>query len=322
MVQGNPIGPITQFGDTVGGLVAWAVRELTGASPSPLLDAELLIAFVTGQPRSSVLAFPERPVRTALGDEVERLVQRRARGEPLAYLVRGQEFYSLALRVTPAVLIPRPETELLVDEALAHLPRGEARSVLDLGTGSGAIALAVKRERPEATVTAADVSPAALTVARANAERLGLAVRFVESSWFAALAGERFDVIVCNPPYVASNDHAFEALSFEPRLALDGGADGLDSLRAVLASAREHLNDSGVLLLEHGHDQRAALVDLAERRGWRVVAAHADLAGRSRVLSLAAAGGAADSDRTARHGAAPSRGDAPTKVRPLRRDRK
>jgi release factor glutamine methyltransferase len=285
-VHGNPTGPITQVGDTVGGLVAWAVRELTGATSSPLLDAELLIAFVTGRPRSSVLAFPERPVRTALGDEVERLVQRRARGEPLAYLVRGQEFYSLALRVTPAVLIPRPETELLVDEALAHLPRGEARAVLDLGTGSGAIALAVKHERPEASVTAADVSAAALVVARANAERLRLAVCFVESSWFAALGSDRFDVIVCNPPYVASEDRAFAALGYEPRLALDGGADGLDSLRAVLVGAREHLNDEGLLLLEHGHDQRAPLVGLAELQGWNVIAAETDLAGHARVLVL------------------------------------
>ncbi len=288
MVHGKPTGPITQTGDTVGGLVAWAVRELTGASPSPLLDAELLIAFVTGQPRSSVLAFPERAVRTALGDEVERLVERRARGEPLAYLVRGQEFYSLPLRVTPAVLIPRPETELLVDEALAHLPRGEVRAVLDLGTGSGAIALAIKRERPMATVTGADVSAAALIVARANAERLDLDVRFVESDWFAALTGERFDLIVCNPPYVASEDRAFEGLGYEPRLALDGGTDGLDSLRAVVAGAREHLNEGGLLLLEHGHDQRAALVELAGTLGWRVVASHADLAGHARMLVLEA----------------------------------
>jgi release factor glutamine methyltransferase len=278
---------IAATGNTVGGLVAWAVRELTGASPSPLLDAELLIAFVTGHPRSSVLAFPERTVRTALGDEVERLVERRTRGEPLAYLVRAQEFYSLPLRVTPAVLIPRPETELLVDEALARLPRGERRAVLDLGTGSGALALALKHERPEASVTAADVSAAALTVARANAERLAPDVRFVESSWFAALAGERFDAIVCNPPYVASGDPAFARLDYEPRLALDGGADGLDSLRAVLARAHEHLNPGGVLLLEHGHDQRAALIELAETLGWRVVAAHTDLAGHSRVLVLA-----------------------------------
>jgi release factor glutamine methyltransferase len=290
-MHGNPTTPITQFGDTVGGLVAWAVRELTGASPSPLLDAELLIAFVTGQPRSSVLAFPERPVRTALGDEVERLVQRRARGEPLAYLVRSQEFYSLSLRVTPAVLIPRPETELLVDEALAHLPRGEPRAVLDLGTGSGAIALAIKHERTEASVTATDVNAAALTVARANAERLGLDVRFVQSSWFAALAGERFDLIVCNPPYVASDHRAFATLAYEPRLALDGGADGLDALRVVIGGAREHLKDDGLLLLEHGHDQRPALVELAGTLGWRVVATHADLAGHARMLVLAATEG-------------------------------
>jgi len=287
VLHGKPTGPITQTGDTVGGLVAWAVRELTGASPSPLLDAEMLIAFVTGQARSTVLAFPERAVRTALGDEVERLVQRRARGEPLAYLVRGQEFYSLPLRVTPAVLIPRPETELLVDEALAHLPRGEARAVLDLGTGSGAIALAIKRERPVVSVTGADVSAAALIVARSNAQRLALDVRFVESSWFDALARERFDLVVCNPPYVASEDRAFEALGYEPRLALDGGADGLDALSVAIGRAREHLNERGLLLLEHGHDQRAALVDLAGTLGWRVVAMHSDLAGHTRVLGLA-----------------------------------
>ena len=264
IVQGNSTRPIAQkTADTVGGLVAWAVRELTGVSPSPLLDAELLIAHVTGQPRSSVLAFPERAVRTALGDEVERLVARRAGGEPLAYLVRAQEFYSLPLRVTPAVLIPRPETELLVDEALAHLPRGEPRALLDLGTGSGALALA-----------------------RANAERLGVAVRLIESDWFAALPGELFDLIVCNPPYVASDDRAFADLGYEPRLALDGGADGLDALRAVLGAARGHLSPGGLLLLEHGHDQRAALVELAGSLGWRLVAAQVDLAGHARVLVL------------------------------------
>ena len=132
------------------------------------------------------------------------------------------------------------------------------------------------------------MSAAALAVARANAERLGLAVRFVESDWFAALADERFDLIVCNPPYVASSDSAFDELAFEPRLALDGGSDGLDSLRAVLGAARTHLAAGGVLLLEHGHDQRDALAELATARGWRVAAARTDLAGHARILVLAA----------------------------------
>jgi len=281
---------------TVGWLMSDAARALRGVSDSPLLDAQLLLAFVTGQPRSTIIASPERLVRSGLADELGRLLDRRLRGEPLAYLVRSQEFYSLPLRVTSAVLIPRPETELLVDAALELLPRGEPRAVLDVGTGSGAIALAIKHERPQANVTALDVSAAALTVARANAESLGLAVRFVESSWFAALEGgyeapvvsdTAFDVIVCNPPYVASEDRAFAALGFEPRLALDGGADGLDALRAVLAGAAAHLNPGGRLLLEHGHDQRDALVALAESAGWTVEAARADLAGQARVLLLA-----------------------------------
>src|SRR5262245_7829113 len=232
---------------SVGTLISEAVRALTGASDSPLLEAQLLLAFVTGFPRSAIIAFPERPVRLALADELDRLVDRRRRGEPLAYLVREQEFFSLPLRVTPAVLIPRPETELLVEEALARCPQGQPRAVLDLGTGSGAIAIAVKHERSGCQVTAADVSPAAPTVARANAERLGLSIRFVESSWLAALRAERFDLIVCNPPYVAAGDAALAKLQFEPRLALDGGSDGLDSLRAVLAQARPQLADGGCL---------------------------------------------------------------------------
>ena len=272
---------------TVGELVNAAVRALAGVNPTPLLDAELLAAFVTAQPRSSVLAFPERAVTAAAAEEFDRLLARREGGEPLAYLVRGKEFYSLPLRVTQAVLIPRPETELLVDEALAHCPPAAARKMLDLGTGSGAIAFALKREHPEAEIWAADVSAPALAVARANEQRLGVAIRFVESDWFAALAGERFDLIVCNPPYVATEDAQNGELAFEPRLALDGGADGLDALRAVLASAREHLTAGGLLLLEHGADQRAALIELAEARGWRTVAARADLAGHARVLVLA-----------------------------------
>jgi release factor glutamine methyltransferase len=274
-------------GPTVGALVSWAVRTLSGASDSPLLDAQVLLGFEIAQPRSTLLAFPERPVATAAAERFELAVARRARGEPVAYLVRRQEFFSLPLRVSPAVLIPRPETELLVEEALAHCPKGERRAVLDLATGSGAIALALKRARPELDVVASDTSAAALDVARANASTLGLDVRFVQSDWLAELAGARFDLIVCNPPYVASGDRAFAELAFEPRLALDGGSDGLDSLRAVLGSARAHLRGGGLLLLEHGHDQRVELLELATASGWRVVAAHPDLAGQARVVALA-----------------------------------
>ncbi len=288
-----PIRPDDRFSHaaraTAGTLVAAALRALVKVTAAPLLEAQVLAAFVTGRPRSAIVAFPERPVSDAAAEQFERLLVRRERGEPLAYLVRSKEFFSLEVGVSPAVLIPRPETELLVEEVLAYCTPGQSCAVLDLGTGSGAIALAVKHEHPAAEVTAVDVSAAALTVARANAERHGLAVRFIESNWFAALTGERFDTIVCNPPYVASVDPAFEALEFEPRLALDGGADGLDSLRVVLGGAREHLLPGGRLLLEHGHDQREALLELAAAAGWELVAGRADLAGHARVLALAAA---------------------------------
>ena len=184
------------------------------------------------------------------------------------------------------MLIPRPETELLVELALVAIEGLAGPAVLDVGTGSGAIALAVKRARPDAQVTASDASAAALGVASANAARLALDVRFVESQWFAALGAQRFDVIVSNPPYVRSAE-VTGALAREPRLALDGGADGLDAYRQILADAGPHLTPAGALLLEHGDDQRAALRDVATAAGWRVVAMHDDLAARPRVLRLA-----------------------------------
>jgi release factor glutamine methyltransferase len=232
-----------------------------------------------------LLAFPERAPEFAALMRFGELVARRARGEPLAYLTGEREFYSVALQVSPAVLVPRSETELLVDVALQALDGMQEPAVLDVGTGSGAIALAIKATRPDAVVTASDASAAALAVACANAARLSLQVEFVESQWFAALGGRRFDLIVSNPPYVRSADVA-GALEFEPRLALDGGADGLEAYRALLAGASAHLAPRGTLLLEHGHDQRAELAQLAAAGGWRVTAAHDDLAGRARVLSL------------------------------------
>lgn len=266
--------------------LAAGARLLAAVSETPRLDAELLIAFATRRTRSAVLAFPERALGAADAKLFRALLARRARGEPLAYLTEEREFFSLPLTVSPDVLIPRAETELLVELALAAVASTTRPVVLDVGTGSGAIALAIKRARGDAVVTATDQSAAALAVACANAARLALDVRFVESRWFEALGGETFDVIVSNPPYVRSAE-VTGALAFEPRLALDGGADGLDAYRVLLAATGTHLAPRrGVLLVEHGADQRPQLVALAQAHGWRVAAAHADLAGRPRVLEL------------------------------------
>src|SRR5690606_29633864 len=240
-----------------------------------------------GVPRSAIFAFPERTLEPAAVERFRAAIARRAAGEPLSYLLGRKEFYGLELETTSAVLVPRPETELLVELALERLPAGEARSVLDLGTGSGAIALAIKHERPDAAVTAVDASAAALEVARRNARRHGLAVRFVESDWFAALGGERFDLIVSNPPYVQAGDPALAgALRFEPRAALAAGADGLDAFRALLDGAAAHLAPGGALLFEHGHDQQAALAALARTHGFEPAALHRDASGHDRAIVL------------------------------------
>ena len=266
-------------------LLAAAARDLAAASDTPRLDAELLLAFATGRSRSSVLAFPERTVAPSAASGFAAFVARRVQGEPVAYLTGTRDFYSLTLAVDPAVLIPRPETELCVEAVLARCALLRRPAVLDVGTGSGAIALAVKHACVHAKVTGVDVSAGALAVARVNAERLGLSVRWLESSWFAGVEGERFDVIVSNPPYVRSAD-VHGALAFEPRLALDGGGDGCHAYRMLLGAAERHLSAGGVLVLEHGAEQRAELVALAEVSGWRVVETHDDLAGRARVLVL------------------------------------
>jgi release factor glutamine methyltransferase len=270
---------------TGGAALAHAAHVLAAVSESPQLDAELLLAFATKRTRSSLLAFPERVLEAAAADEFATLLARRARGEPLAHLTGEREFYSLPLAVSADVLIPRPETELLVDLVLAAIKRTARPAVLDVGTGSGAIALAVKHARRDASVVGSDTSAAALSIARANAARLALDVQLVESRWFSALGGRLFDVIVSNPPYVRSAD-VRGALEFEPRLALDGGADGLDAYRLLLAEAAPYLAPHGALLLEHGHEQRADVAALAAAAGWRVAAAHDDLAGLPRVLAL------------------------------------
>jgi release factor glutamine methyltransferase len=264
--------------------------RLAAASETPRLDAEVLLAFAVGRPRSSLHASPERTLTADERRSFDALIERRLAGEPLAYLTREREFFSLSLRVSPAVLIPRPETELLVEIALVRCAAWRRPTVLDLGTGSGAIALALKASLPEAVVTGSDVDVAALAVAHANAARLSLDVRFVASQWFEMFAGERFELIASNPPYVRAAD-VRGALTREPRLALDGGADGLSAYRALLAQGSAHLAAGGALLLEHGADQREALLTLAQESGWRAAAVHDDLAGRPRVIELEQASG-------------------------------
>jgi release factor glutamine methyltransferase len=203
----------------------------------------------------------------------------------VAYLVGVKEFYGLPFRVTPDVLIPRPETEELVEAALERLPQRETSKVLDLGTGSGCIAIAIARQRPAAQVTAVDSSSPALALARENAAALGVEVEFLQSDWFAALGGRRFDLIVANPPYVAADDpHLRQGdLRFEPRLALAAGADGLADLRRIVRAAPEHLRPGGWLLFEHGYDQTETCRDLLHSTGFAELVFRADIAGLPRI---------------------------------------
>ena len=255
------------------------------------VDAHVLMAHVLGVNRAWLAANPMRVLTESEDARVDMLVTRRALGQPVAYLVEKREFYGREFAVGPDVLIPRPETETLVEAALARLaahvsspmPR---RSCLDLGTGSGAVAVTLACERPNATVTASDVSQSALAVARRNAEANGCRVELVRGSWYAPLEGRRFDLIVANPPYVAGEDaHLAQGdLRFEPPGALtDGSRDGLDSIRAIVAGAAEHLNPHGWLLVEHGYDQARQVEALLEAAGLRETISIPDLAGIARV---------------------------------------
>lgn len=242
-------------------------------------EARLLLAEASGFSPASVIAFPERQLSVEAERRFAQFVSRRASGEPIAYIVGRREFYGLDLAVTPAVLIPRPETELLVDIALQRA----FSSAVDLGTGSGAIALALKAHHPRAEVTAVEASAAALEVAKSNAMRLSLELDFRQGRWFDPLAGERFDLIVSNPPYVAAEDPYLRDLGFEPRQALVAGSDGLDALREIAREARGFLAPGGWLLLEHGMGQDEAVRALLEQAGLEEIASWPDLAGIPRV---------------------------------------
>lgn len=272
---------------TVGALLEEAARDLAADrdAAEARRDAQVLLGFALGVSRAWLTTHPDQAADSEAAAKFRSLVALRASGHPVAYLVGVKEFYGLPLRVTPDVLIPRPETEELVEAALERLPQGETRRVLDLGTGSGCIAIAIARQRPAAQVTAVDSSSPALALARENAAALGVEVAFLQSDWFAALGGRRFDLIVANPPYVAADDpHLRQGdLRFEPRPALAAGADGLADLRRIVGAAPKHLRLGGWLLLEHGYDQAEACRNLLRYAGFGEPVFRADIAGLPRI---------------------------------------
>ncbi|TKV12728.1 peptide chain release factor N(5)-glutamine methyltransferase [Citrobacter sp. wls619] len=261
-----------------------AISQLQ-ASESPRRDAEIILEFVTGKGRTYILAFGETQLTDAQCEQLNSLVARRQRGEPVAHLTGVREFWSLPLFVSPATLIPRPDTECLVEQALARLPASPCR-ILDLGTGTGAIALALASERPDCTVTAVDRMPDAVDLANRN--RLNLAidnVRVLQSNWFSALSGQQFEMIVSNPPYIDEQDpHLAQGdVRFEPLSALVAGESGLADIMLIIDQSRRVLSAGGYLLLEHGWQQGEAVRDAFTRAGYQAVETCRDYGGNERV---------------------------------------
>lgn len=261
-----------------------AIERLDPVSESPRLDAELLLARALDVSRSYLIAHPEDVLDPAARERFLTLVERRASGEPMAYISGEKEFWSLNLMVSPDTLVPRPETELLVERALMLIGRRASQRILDLGTGSGAIALAIARERPLCEIVATDKSEAALAIAQQNARQLDLGnVTFAQGSWTEPVAGQQFDMAVSNPPYVRSDDPALAALRHEPVSALASGKDGLDDIREIAKTAGLVLKEGGYLVLEHGSEQQEDVARILENNGWTGIECVQDMGGRPRV---------------------------------------
>jgi len=266
--------------------IADATDRLSESSGSPRLDAEVLLCRTIDMPRSYLFAHPEDELDELAQARFGHLLERRIGGEPMAYIMGIKEFWSHELFVSPATLVPRPETELLVDLALREIPRKAEWEILDLGTGSGAIAIAIAGERPLCQLTAIDVSEDALAVARENVRALSQGnITLEHGSWTAPVAGRKFNIIVSNPPYVRNDDEALLKLQHEPQSALAAGHDGLDAIRVLAADCPAVLAHDGMLLLEHGADQATDVAALLESHGWTDICCHNDLAGLPRVTA-------------------------------------
>lgn len=266
--------------------VSATTERLVEVSDAARLEAELLVARSINMPRSYLFAHPEDTLDDSAQERLEETLERRLDGEPMAYITGLKEFWSLELMVSPATLVPRPETELLVDLALREIPRRSDWQILDLGTGSGAIAVAIASERPLCEVTAVDSSAAAIAIASQNVRQLEIGnVVCIEGDWTSPVADRRFKVIASNPPYVGDADAALESLGAEPLLALVAGADGLDAIRILAQSCTTIIEDGGLLLLEHGIDQHHAVADILAQHRWKEIQSHTDCAGKPRVTS-------------------------------------
>lgn len=272
---------------TVATQLQQAKQQLMASADCQALEAEILLSHVLKKPRDYLFAWPDTVLTKGESEQFEAYLQRRCNKEPIAYIIEHREFWSLDLRVTPATLIPRPETELIVEWALKLIdPTKTNIKIADLGTGCGAIGLALAVERPDWQVTATDYSQDALCVANLNAQRLGLtSVTFYQGDWCAALPDSHYDMIISNPPYIAEQEWALYAdgLAFEPRSALVAGQDGLDAIRMIAKSARDYLQPDGWLLLEHGYAQGAAVRALLMANGYVDIETALDLAGQERM---------------------------------------
>lgn len=266
--------------------IAEATERLRAVTDAPRLEAELLMGRAIDMPRSFLIAHAEDELDEASIARLNDTVERRLAGEPMAYIAGIREFWSMELAVSPATLVPRPETELLVDVALRDIPREAEWDILDLGTGSGAVALAIGRERPLCSVTATDISGDALAVARENANRNTIAnVEFVEGDWTEPVRDRTFRVIVSNPPYVRADDEALDALRAEPLLALAAGDKGLDAIEIIARDCRAIIENGGLLVLEHGAEQKALVADVLQSYGWGGIRCYDDYSGLPRVTS-------------------------------------
>ncbi len=264
--------------------LAEAVRRLAEVSESSRLDAEALLAWVLNIPRSYLFAHPELELNDESICQFSNAVSRRHKGEPIAFITGKKEFWSLQLKVSSDTLVPRPETETLVEQALRLIPRDQPCHILDLGTGSGAIAIIIANERPKCTVVATDSSSAALKIAKENAARNALHnIRFIEGSWTEPVYDQSFDFILSNPPYVRDDDPALEKLQYEPRFALTAGRDGLNAIRTIAKTAGKIMVAGGILILEHGTDQEDTVAIILQESGWTDIKCFKDLSGQPRV---------------------------------------